>query len=269
MRQNYTELSKKIRILTLELAHHAKTSHTGGALSMVDILTVIYGGDIINISPQNINMLQRDRFILSKGHCCAALYSTLALTGFINPEELRNTYGDNGSVYYTHCSHKVPGVEISTGSLGHGLPVAIGQAVASKTTNTGFDVLCLTGDGELDEGSNWEAILFAGHHKLAHLCLIVDSNKIQSMGDVKDILDIEPLADKFRDFHWNVLEIDGHNFDAIENALKAFKTENNKPTVIIANTIKGKGVSFMEGQLKWHYRNPNDEELKIAKEELQ
>ena len=246
MRQNYTELSKKIRILTLELAHHAKTSHTGGALSMVDILTVIYGGDIINISPQNINMLQRDRFILSKGHCCAALYSTLALTGFINPEELRNTYGDNGSVYYTHCSHKVPGVEISTGSLGHGLPVAIGQAVASKTTNTGFDVLCLTGDGELDEGSNWEAILFAGH-----------------------ILDIEPLADKFRDFHWNVLEIDGHNFDAIENALKAFKTENNKPTVIIANTIKGKGVSFMEGQLKWHYRNPNDEELKIAKEELQ
>ncbi len=269
MRQNYTELSKKIRILTLELAHHARTSHTGGALSMVDLLTVIYGGDIINISPSNIDDPQRDRFILSKGHCCAALYSTLALTGFLDPQELKNTYGDNGSIYYTHCSHKVPGVEISTGSLGHGLPVAIGQAIATKAAKTNANVICLTGDGELDEGSNWEAILFAGHHRLANLCLIVDYNKIQSMGNVKDILALEPLDDKFKHFNWNVIRIDGHDFEQIENALRNFQAETTKPTVIIADTIKGKGVSFMEGQLLWHYRNPNDEELKIAKEELQ
>lgn len=236
---------------------------------MVDLLTVIYGGDIINISPSNIDDPQRDRFILSKGHCCAALYSTLALTGFLDPQELKNTYGDNGSIYYTHCSHKVPGVEISTGSLGHGLPVAIGQAIATKAAKTNANVICLTGDGELDEGSNWEAILFAGHHRLANLCLIVDYNKIQSMGNVKDILTLEPLDDKFKHFNWNVIRIDGHDFEQIENALRNFQTETTKPTVIIADTIKGKGVSFMEGQLLWHYRNPNDEELKIAKEELQ
>ena len=236
---------------------------------MVDLLTVIYGGDIINISPSNIDNPQRDRFILSKGHCCAALYSTLALTGFLDPQELKNTYGDNGSIYYTHCSHKVPGVEISTGSLGHGLPVAIGQAIATKAAKTNANVICLTGDGELDEGSNWEAILFAGHHRLANLCLIVDYNKIQSMGNVKDILALEPLDDKFKHFNWNVIRIDGHDFEQIENALRNFQAETTKPTVIIADTIKGKGVSFMEGQLLWHYRNPNDEELKIAKEELQ
>jgi len=236
---------------------------------MVDLLTVIYGGDIINISPSNIDDPQRDRFILSKGHCCAALYSTLALTGFLDPQELKNTYGDNGSIYYTHCSHKVPGVEISTGSLGHGLPVAIGQAIATKAAKTNANVICLTGDGELDEGSNWEAILFAGHHRLANLCLIVDYNKIQSMGNVKDILALEPLDDKFKHFNWNVIRIDGHDFEQIENALRNFQAETTKPTVIIADTIKGKGVSFMEGQLLWHYRNPNDEELKIAKEELQ
>ncbi|HAE23926.1 MAG: transketolase [Bacteroidaceae bacterium] len=268
MQQNYIDLSKKIRILSLELAHHARSSHTGGALSMADILTVIYGGDIINISPENIDSPRRDRFILSKGHCCASLYATLALTGYINAEELKSTYGDNGSVYYTHCSHKVPGVEISTGSLGHGLPIAIGQAIASKVSRNDYDVICLTGDGELDEGSNWEAILFAGHHKTSNLCLIVDYNKIQSMGDVKDILDIAPLAEKFRDFHWNVIEIDGHNFGEIENALTQFKSEKEKPTVIIANTIKGKGVSFIENKLMWHYHNPDDEELQAAKEEL-
>lgn len=265
---DYIELSKKVRTLALELAFHARSSHTGGALSMTDILTVLYGGGYLNITPQTTNDPSRDRFILSKGHCCAALYATLALTGYFSEEELKNTYGDNGSIFYTHCSNDLNGVEISTGSLGHGLPVATGLALASRTTKRNFSVYCLTGDGELDEGSNWEAILFAGHHAMSDLCLIVDYNKMQSMGDVKDILELEPLADKFRSFNWNVIEIDGHNFNEIEQALKAFKDEKQKPTVIIAHTIKGKGVSFMEGELLWHYHNPNEEELNAAKEEL-
>ena len=266
--KNYTELSKKIRELALELAYHAKSSHTGGALSMADLLAVLYGSGKLNITPQNTDAPDRDRFILSKGHCCASLYATLALTGFIHSEELKSSYGDNGSIYYTHCSNDIPGVEISTGSLGHGLPVATGLALAGRTSQKGFDVYCLTGDGELDEGSNWEAILYAGHHRMENLCLIVDYNKIQSMGNVSDILDLEPLARKFEDFRWNVIEIDGHDFAEIEQAIDTFKKEKDKPTVIIANTIKGKGVSFMEGKLLWHYHNPDAQELAAAKEEL-
>ena len=275
---NYAADAKEIRRLALMMAHHAKSSHSGGALSMADILAVLYG-DKLRITPETVDDPNRDRFLLSKGHCCASLYAALAVHGFLDKEELCQNYGNDGSVYFSHVSHKLNGVEMSSGSLGHGLPVACGIALNGKVRGLDYDTYVLTGDGELDEGSCWEAILFAAQQKLSHLCLIVDYNQIQSLGDVKDICDLSPLADKFRAFNWNVLEIDGHNYTEISNAFDAFKkysltslhsplSTNDRPTVIIAHTIKGKGVSYMEGQLLWHYRNPNDEQLKQALEEL-
>ena len=264
---DYQSIAKEIRILSLQMAHNARSSHSGGALSMADILAVLYSG-AINITPESVNNPNRDRFLLSKGHCCASLYATLALKGFLDKDELLEQYGKNGGVYFSHVSHKLNGVEMSSGSLGHGLPVACGIAISGRALKQDYNTYCLTGDGELDEGSCWEAIMFAAQQKLSHLCLIVDYNKIQSLGDVKDICDLSPLAEKFKAFTWNVVEIDGHNYSEIEQAFKAFKAEKEKPTVIIANTIKGKGVSFMEGKLLWHYRNPNDEQLAQAMEEL-
>lgn len=236
---------------------------------MADILAVLYGG-WLRITPETVNQPNRDRFLLSKGHCCASLYATLAIKGFLDKEDLCENYGKDGSVYFSHVSHKLNGVEMSSGSLGHGLPVACGIAINGKVRKLDYATYVLTGDGELDEGSCWEAIMFAAQHKLSHLCLIVDYNKIQSLGNVKDICDLSPLAEKFQAFNWNVVEIDGHNYDQIEGAFNFFKMaqDGDKPTAIIANTIKGKGVSFMEGKLLWHYRNPNDEQLKQALEEL-
>ena len=235
---------------------------------MADILAVLYGGKL-RITPQTVDDPNRDRFLLSKGHCCASLYAALAVHGFLDKEELCNNYGQDGTVYFSHVSHKLNGVEMSSGSLGHGLPVACGIALNGKVKGLDYDTYVLTGDGELDEGSCWEAIMFAAQQHLSHLCLIVDYNKIQSLGNVADICDLSPLADKFRAFNWNVIEIDGHNYDEISQAIDLFQGRvGGEPTVIIANTIKGKGVSYMEGELLWHYRNPNDEQLKQALEEL-
>ena len=259
--------AKEIRRLALIMAHHAKSSHSGGALSMADILAVLYGGKL-RITPETVDDPNRDRFLLSKGHCCASLYAALAVHGFLDKDELCQNYGNDGTVYFSHVSHKLNGVEMSSGSLGHGLPVACGIAVSGKVRHQDYDTYVLTGDGELDEGSCWEAILFAAQQHLGHLCLIVDYNKIQSLGDVAAICDLAPLAEKFKAFNWNVLEIDGHDLEAISQAVDTFKQGSDRPTVIIANTIKGKGVSYMEGELLWHYRNPNDEQLKQALEEL-
>ena len=280
---HYESDAREIRRLALIMAHHAKSSHSGGALSMADILAVLYGGKL-RITPQTVDDPNRDRFLLSKGHCCASLYAALAVHGFLDKEELCNNYGQDGTVYFSHVSHKLNGVEMSSGSLGHGLPVACGIALNGKVKGLDYDTYVLTGDGELDEGSCWEAIMFAAQQHLSHLCLIVDYNKIQSLGNVADICDLSPLADKFRAFNWNVIEIDGHNYDEIAQAIDIFQHKMVRsaegrllpsgrkngplPTVIIANTIKGKGVSYMEGELLWHYRNPNDEQLKQALEEL-
>lgn len=234
---------------------------------MADILAVLYSG-VLRITPATVDDPDRDRFLLSKGHCCAALYAALAIRGFLDKDDLCRHYGDDGSVYFSHVSHHLNGVEMSSGSLGHGLPVACGIAVNGKVHHQSYNTYVLTGDGELDEGSCWEAILFAAQQQLSRLCLIVDYNQIQSLGDVKDICDLSPLADKFRAFNWHVEEIDGHHYDEIAAALAAFEAEQQRPTVIIAHTVKGKGVSYMEGQLLWHYRNPNDEQLKQALEEL-
>lgn len=263
----YICFAKEIRRISLQLAHNANSSHSGGALSVADILAVLYS-NFINITPDTVNSIQRDRFVLSKGHCCASLYATLALKGYFSLEKLLTEYGKEGTTFFSHVSHKLNGVEVSTGSLGHGLPVSTGLALGSRALKKDYNVYCLTGDGELDEGSNWESIMFAAHNKLSNLCLIVDYNKIQSLGNTNDIIKLEPLADKFNAFNWNTLEIDGHNYKEITDGFTNFIQEKNKPTVLICNTVKGKGVSFMENKLEWHYKSPNEEELKIALEEL-
>jgi transketolase len=262
------KLGKEIRRLSLILAHNSNTSHTAGALSMADILAVLYSG-VLQITPQTTNDISRDRLVLSKGHCCVSLYAVLALKGFLKKDELLRDYGRNGTDYFTHASHKLNGVELSTGSLGHGLSVSAGFALGGKRRGLHFDAYCIIGDGELDEGSNWEAIMFAAHQKLDNLCLIVDKNKMQALGDTKNILNLDPLIDKFRSFQWNAHELDGHNYDELLEAFSNFRnTANNKPTVLICNTIKGKGVSYMEHNLKWHYSAPNDILLQLALEEL-
>jgi len=203
----------------------------------------------------------------SKGHACTSLYATLEAVGF--SEGLSEKFTKDGSYWTSHVNHKVPGVELSTGSLGHALPVAAGTALAAKRLKKGWKVYCVVSDGELDEGSNWEAILFAPHHELGNLCLIVDSNKIQSFGRVEEVIGLESLVEKFRAFNWNVVRIDGHDHELLEGTLASFRDSvQSVPTVVIADTVKGKGVSFMENSLAWHYKSPNDQELAIALTEI-
>jgi transketolase len=263
---NSEQLAKKIRLKSLQLVHQANSSHIGGALSMTDILAVLYT-DILNITPGDPKEPQRDRLLLSKGHCCTALYSVLAYKGFFPVEEF-DTYGENGSRFLSHITHKVPGVEISSGSLGHGLSIACGLALAAKRKRKTYKTYCIVGDGEMDEGSNWEALLFAAHYQLNNLCLIIDYNKIQSLGYTNEVINLEPLQKKLEAFNWHVIEIDGHNHSEIYNALKFFETQY-KPTVIIAHTIKGKGVSFMEDKLLWHYKSPNEIQYQQAIKEIE
>lgn len=245
----------------------AHASHIGGALSMADLLAVLYNG-VLKVLPNQPDWPQRDRLILSKGHCCTSLYSALALKGFFSLEELQ-TFGQDGSRLMAHASHKVPGVEFSTGSLGHGLPFGCGKALAAKRKKEKWRSFVLLSDGELDEGSNWEAILFAPQHKLDNLVAIIDYNKIQSLGSVGAVMELEPLAEKIRAFRWAVKEIDGHDHTAIRGALSSLPFAKERPSCIIAHTVKGKGVDFMENQLKWHYSSPDPEQLKSALAQIQ
>jgi transketolase len=260
------EFSRSIRRLALEMVHAAKASHIGGVLSMADVLAVLYS-EVLRVRPTEPQWPERDRFILSKGHCCAGVYAALALSGFIPLEEL-GTYGKDDSRLMTHISHKVPGVEFSTGSLGHGLPFSCGKALAAKRSGASWRTYVMLSDGELNEGSNWEAILFAPQQRLDNLIAIVDYNKIQSLGSVAEVLELSPLADKFRAFRWCVREVDGHDHGAIRTALADVPWEPGKPSCLIAHTIKGKGVDFMQNELLWHYRNPNDEQLTLALKQL-
>ncbi len=229
---------------------------------MADLLAVLYG-EVLRVRPQEPDWPERDRFILSKGHCCSALYAVLALRGFIPLDEMAS-YGCDGSRLLAHATHKVPGIEFSTGSLGHGLPFGCGRALAAKRRGESWRTFVLLSDGELDEGSNWEAILFAPQHRLDNLVAVVDYNKIQSLGAVGEVLELEPLADKFRAFRWAVQEVDGHDHAAIRAALQAAPFVPGRPSCLIAHTHKGKGVTFMENQLLWHYRSPNAEQLDEA-----
>ncbi len=260
-----TKLAKEARILSIQMVYKAKSSHIGSALSIVDLLACLYS-NFLNIIPLEPEYSNRDILILSKGHACISLYSILALKHFISFEELE-TYGENGSNLMNHISHKVKGVEFSTGSLGHGLPFATGRALASKIKGKQNKVVVIVGDGELDEGSNWEAMLFASHHRLNNLIIIVDFNNLQSLTTVRDTLNLEPLKDKFLSFGLNVYEIDGHDHIQITDTLN--KINSDLPTVIIAKTIKGKGVSFMENSVKWHYMSPDEFELKKAINEIE
>jgi transketolase len=243
------KITKDIRINILKLTYKAKSSHIGSCLSIVEILAVLY----------NNILKKKDRFILSKGHAALALYCTLYQKKYISLKTL-NSFGSNKTILMNHVSHRVNGVEFSTGSLGHGLPVAIGKAIKFKTNKEKNKVYVLMSDGEINEGTTWEGLLFASHHKLDNLNIIIDYNKIQSMDFINKVINIEPLKSKFLSFGCNVKVINGHNITAIKNALT--KSIKNKPNVIIANTIKGKGVSFMENNNLWHYKNPNLEELK-------
>lgn len=261
------ELSKLARKYALEMVVRSRASHIGSALSMTDILAVLYF-DLMNVYPNDSKNENRDVFILSKGHACVSLYATLGLKGFFNLKDLE-TYGLDGSNFMNHISHKVPGVEFSTGSLGHGLPFATGIALGKKIKNQSNKIFVVVGDGELDEGSNWEALLFASHHKLDNLTIVVDYNNLQSLTTVKETLNLEPLANKFEAFGSNVETVDGHNHRQLYDVLKkSINNTNGKPTVVIANTIKGKGVSYMENKVKWHYSTPNQDELVQALNEI-
>ena len=261
------ELAKRIRIHALKMANSGGGSHIGSALSIADILAVLYN-DVMNVDAANPGKINRDRFILSKGHAGAAVYATLAEKGFFPTDELKTHY-QNGSRLSGHVSHKgIPGVEISTGSLGHGLNIGVGMAKAAKLDGKSHQVFVLLSDGECDEGSNWEAILFAAHHKLDNLVAIIDYNKIQSLAPVTDTIGLEPFADKWRMFNWNVMEVDGHDTNLLQDSFSKIE-KNSKPTVMIAHTIKGKGVSFMENTVLWHYRCPRDDEFDMALKELE
>ncbi len=245
----------------------AGSSHAGSALLIADLLAVLYG-QILRINPREPNRANRDRFVLSKGHACAALYAVLAEKGFFPVAWLDNFYRD-GAPLAGHVTHVgVPGIEVSTGSLGHGLAIACGMALAAKRDSVTYRVFALLSDGECDEGSTWEAALFAPHHRLDNLVAIVDYNKIQSLGTIKEVLGLEPLAAKWEAFGWAVREIDGHNISQIESVLRVLPAVPGKPTCVVAHTVKGKGVSFMENNLLWHYRAPDDQELRRALTEL-
>ncbi len=261
------ELASKIRRSVVQMAHLGKSSHVGSALSMTDIIAVLYK-DILNVDPTSPEMPDRDRFILSKGHAGSAIYAALAHSGFIPIETLDEHYQD-GSILSGHVSHKgVPGVELSTGSLGHGLSVAVGMAKAAHLQKRKHRIFCLMSDGECDEGSNWEAILFAAHHSLNNLTALIDYNKIQSLAPVAETLGLEPFADKWIAFGWQVLEVDGHNHHELHQALSDEETDNTQPKCIICHTTKGKGISFMEDSVLWHYRTPQGEEYDAALKEL-
>lgn len=260
-------LARALRAHALRMVHHANASHIGTCLSMADLLAVLYGATL-RARPDQPGWPGRDRFILSKGHGAAILYAALAERGFF-PTEWLARYCDDGAPLAGHVTHhEVPGVEHSTGSLGHGLAVGCGMALAGKAEGADHRVVVLLSDGELDEGSNWEAILFAPHHRLDNLIAIVDYNKIQSFGRVEQVLSLEPLAAKWRAFEWAVREIDGHDHAQIIASLRETPAESGRPTVILAHTVKGKGVSFMEDELAWHYRSPNDEQLALALAEV-
>jgi transketolase len=261
-------LARKIRLHALKMTSRGGSSHIGSALSMADIVAVLYR-DVLNVFPSQPRSPQRDRFILSKGHAGAAVYAALAEAAFF-PQEWLLTHCQNGSDLCGHVSHKgIPGVEFSTGSLGHGLPVGAGMAYAGKLQNASHRVFVLLSDGECDEGANWEAILFAAHHQLDNLVAIVDYNQIQSLASIAETLALEPFADKWRSFGWNAVEVDGHDHPQLRDSLSRAPAEVGRPTCVIARTIKGRGVSFMENSVLWHYRTARGEEFESALEELE
>ncbi|MFI0429301.1 transketolase [Mariniflexile sp. HMF6888] len=250
----------------LKYIYKAKAGHTGGSLSCVDILNVLYSR-VLNVDPKNFKNPDRDRYIQSKGHCVEALFVTLADRGFF-PESDLETLCKYQSHYIGHPTKKVNGVEQNTGALGHGLPICVGEAIAAKLDNKTHRVYTLLGDGELPEGSNWEAFLSAAHYKLDNLYAILDYNKQQITGNNSDVMNTDSVREKLESFGWVVKEVDGHNLEELEEALNNGPLEMGKPNFIIAHTIKGKGVSYMEGNIKWHHGVPTPDQYELALSEL-
>lgn len=267
MTRSGVEFSRRIRAHVLRMTSGGKSSHVASGLSAADILGVLYA-EVLHVDPANPTMPDRDRFVMSKGHAGAAVYAALAQRGFYATELLGQHY-QNGSIFSGHVNHAgVPGVEVSTGSLGHGLSIATGMAWRARATKGKWRSYVLLSDGECDEGSVWEAAMFAGHHALSNLIAVVDYNKLQSLTSTDETLTLEPFADKWVAFGWEVVELDGHDHGALRAALDIDPAANTKPRVVIAHTTKGKGVSFMENQVIWHYRPPSSDELERALQEV-
>lgn len=261
------EIAKDIRKTIYKIAHYAGGGHMGAAFSMADIISVLYFDNVLKYDAANPDWADRDKFILSKGHACYALYAVLAKAGYFPEEELWHV-GKPGSRFGGHPKmHDIPGVEASTGALGHGLSFAIGIAYANKVDRRDSHVYVVLGDGECQEGSIWEGALSAPTLELENMTVIVDYNKLQAMDNLENIVRMKPFADKWKAFGWNVIEIDGHNHTEIKQAL--LKRQTGMPTLVVANTVKGKGVSFMENVPIWHYRMPNEEELSILFDDLE
>jgi transketolase len=262
------EKARKLRIDILEMLHEAGSGHPGGSLSAIDIMTVLYY-NVMRHDPMNLKWNERDRFILSKAHVCPAQYAVLADMGYFDKEHLK-TLRKYRSILQGHpYMHKTPGIEVSGGSLGQGLSIATGIALATKLNKESNRTYCMMGDGETQEGQIWEAAMAAGHHKLDNLCAILDYNHLQIDGRVEDVMNIHPVTDKWRAFNWNAIEIDGHDVAEVENAFKQAEEYKGKPTIIIASTVKGKGVSFMENNASWHGAAPNKQQLESALVQLQ
>ncbi|TDH27536.1 transketolase [Segetibacter sp. 3557_3] len=262
LQQKSLEYRKRI----LHYIYKAKAGHTGGSLSCVDILAVLYN-NILNVSADNFSDPDRDRYIQSKGHSVEALFVVLADRGFF-PETDLETLCQYKSHYIGHPTRKVYGVEQNTGALGHGLPISVGTALAAKLDGKSYRVFTLLGDGELPEGSNWEAALTASHYKLDNLCAIIDHNKLQISGTTADVCNTDPIDEKFKSFGWEVRHVDGHDFNVLNDTFQSIPFASGKPNLVIAHTIKGKGISYMENQLKWHHGVPTKEEYATAEQEL-
>jgi len=265
--QKYQKTANRIRKTALNLIYKTRGPHVGSSFSCVEILVGLYM-KFLNISSKNVQDPKRDRFIFSKGHASPALYAVLYEIGFLTKDDL-DGFAVNGGIFEQHPNMNLAkGIEVSSGSLGHGLSIGVGMALAAKKDGKNYRTCVLISDGELNEGSIWEAVLFSAQHKLSNLLLVVDYNKMQALGFTKDTLELDPLMAKFEAFGWGCVEVDGHNFPSIIEALEKFPFQNNKPSVIIAHTVKGKGVSFMENSLHWHYACPNENECSLALDEL-
>jgi transketolase len=260
------QLAARFRANAIEMSHAAGAAHLASSLSCMDIVAVLYHS-VLKVDSDNPKWESRDRFILSKGHAATALYSALAYRGFLTEDDLK-TYGKAGSLLEEHPSPKLPGVEAATGSLGHGLPIGCGIALAARINGLHYRTFVLMSDGECNEGSVWEASLFAAANRLGNLCAFVDFNKWQATGRSTEVMALNPLADKFKSFGWDVREIDGHDHQQIIRAVGAVGMEAARPTMVIAHTVKGRGVSFMQDDNNWHYRIPTPEEVQRAKLEL-
>ena len=266
--EELTKVAIKIRKGIIDAVYSAKSGHPGGSLSIADILTVLYFHEM-NIDPKNPDWENRDRIVLSKGHCSPALYSCLANKGYF-PVEYLKTFRKIDSYLQGHPDkNKVPGVDMTTGSLGQGLSAANGMAIAGKMDNKDYRVYCILGDGEIEEGQVWEAAMTANKYKLDNLCVIIDNNNLQIDGTIEEVMSSYPIDEKFKSFGFEIIKIDGHDIEEIIKAFEVARNIKGKPTCIIAKTIKGKGISFMENQVSWHGKAPNEEQYKQAIKELE